>query len=347
MARRSGAKAFARHDGDLVFIQQTFSKAVAIQPGRADVQHHVHRPLGRHGAHGVLPGQQVQRNGAAAAEGGCDLCLEIGPQRQGKQCCVLNIAGNAVIGVGRQIDQMGDDLFGGDDPAQTAAGHGMGFRHGPDHQRPVGHAGQGAGGQVFALPYLGVIDLVRDQPQVVILYHAGDALKRVARIDHPGGVVGRIDQQAFGALGQCGDGAGIGLKPVLGAGGNRHRHGAIGPDRAGIGGITRINIQRPVAGIANRVMGGIQRRLSACGDQHIRRAGWHPGLILHPFGHRVTQGRNAGDQRVSRGPVQGGLVHVVQDQRIGANVMFADGQLGDVMALGFQLSGAVKQAPTV
>ena len=52
-----------------------------------------------------------------------------------------------------------------------------------------------------ALPNLRVINLVRDQPQVVALAYIGDVVHRLFGIDRACRVVGRVDQQGFRPFG--------------------------------------------------------------------------------------------------------------------------------------------------
>ena len=74
------------------------------------------------------------------------LCRTLVAQR--KQGGVLNVTGHAIGGVGCQIDQAVNGVLRANDPADPAARHRMAFRHRPDHQRALGHAGQCAGANV-------------------------------------------------------------------------------------------------------------------------------------------------------------------------------------------------------
>ena len=136
---------------------------------------------------------------------------------------------------------MFDRFLGTDDPADAAAGHGVALGHRAYHQGALGHAGQGAGGQVAAMPDLGVIDLVRDQPEIVVPADLREAGQRVLGVDHAGGIVGGVDQQRPGAARGGGDVPCPRLEAVFGRRGDRPRDGAGAAQGAGVGGVVGVD----------------------------------------------------------------------------------------------------------
>ena len=122
---------------------------------------------------------------------------------------------------------------------------------------------------MFALPDLGVVDFVRNQPEVVGAAGGGDACESFARIDDAGGVVGGVDEQGFGATGVRFDVRLSGFKCVFRFGWYGDGYGPGGAQGAGVGGVVGIDVWRAVAGVANRAVGGEQRCLAAGRDQDV------------------------------------------------------------------------------
>ena len=287
------------------------------------------------------------RQRAAAAEGFPDLRFKGRPLIQRKDGRILYEPRHAIGGMGGQVGQMLDHPGRAHDPATARTCHGMGFRHGADHQRAIRHAGQGAGADVFALPDLGVIDFVRDQPEVVIGADLRDPLQRFTAVDHAGGVVGRIDQQRSCAFRHCRDIRRPGLEPRVWARGNGQRLGTRAADRAGVGGIIGVDEKRGITRIAAGDMGCEQPGLTARCDQHVVACGRHAGASCDPRRNPVTQRVGAGHRGISGMPLDRRAVHVLQDRRGGADVMFPDGQLGDFRALGDHAACLGENAPSV
>ncbi len=347
MTRRRAAKAFAGHHCDRFGVEQGFGEGLAAQARRAHIQHHIHRPVGRAGAQQGLPGQQIQHQIAATAERGRDPVFQIGPGGQREPPRRLNIARNAIGRVGGQIGGMGDHLGRADQPAKARSGHRMAFRQRPDHQRLRRHPRQRARAQMAAVPDLGVIHLVRNQPQPVALADLRDPVQRGAGIDLARGVVGRVDQERPRALGGGIEDRDLGQEIGFGPGLNPHGHAAGPPDRARIGGIIGVQKQRPVARIEGRDMRGKKCGLSPRRDQHIFRPRRHARARLHPrgdIGAQTLGARHLGIARLAR--LRGG-VHRVQNAGIGAHVMFADGQVRQGQSGRFARAGLVKNAPAI
>ena len=223
------------------------------------------------------------------------------------------------------------------------------FRHGAHDHGAVGHAGQGARADVGALPDLGVVDLVRDQPQIVADGGARDAVERVGPIDRAGRVVGRVHQQGARAGGPCGavDLVEGGQEGVLCPGGDGVRDAGGGADRAGIGGIVGVDVEAGLAGGQRRHVRGKERGLPAGGHQHVVACGGNAGAVGDAAGDAVAQGVDPGHHGVAGVPGGGGAVHLFEDRLIGADVMLADGQFEDVLALRLQGARLVEHAPAV
>eukprot|EP00581_Thalassiosira_minuscula_P025316 CAMPEP_0184429942 /NCGR_PEP_ID=MMETSP0738-20130409/256952_1 /TAXON_ID=385413 /ORGANISM="Thalassiosira miniscula, Strain CCMP1093" /LENGTH=173 /DNA_ID=CAMNT_0026794355 /DNA_START=495 /DNA_END=1011 /DNA_ORIENTATION=- len=159
------------------------AKASPDSPVAADVEHDVHCALRRNEANGVLIGYDVFGNFATALEWRGDLAFQGFPLRQSEHSGILDETRYAVGGVGGEVDQVGDDLFRPRDPTDPRPGHGMGLGHGTNHKRALGHVRQGAGTDVLPFPNLGVINLVGDQPQVMVFADLRDAGERVTAVD--------------------------------------------------------------------------------------------------------------------------------------------------------------------
>ena len=129
---------------------------------------------------------------------------------------------------------------------------------------------------MLALPDLRVIDFVRYHDEVVLFGDSGDGFERVAAIDRACGVVGRVDEQGFGACGGSIECFKCRQEPVVCFGCDRLWHTADGADRAGVGGIVGVDVERCVAFIEGRTEGGEERGLPACCDEHIVERGGTP-----------------------------------------------------------------------
>ena len=305
--------------------------------------------MGGHEADGVLSRKNVLRQQTAALERGGDLCLETGALVQREQRRVLNVPGHAIGRVGRQIGQMLDRIHGPDDPAAARPSHRVAFRHRPHDQSMLRHPVQRARREMRTLPDLRVVNLVRDQPHVVIAADLRDAFKRFAGIDNAGGVVGRVHQQrrGVGLFRSGGNHVRTGLERIFRTGGDRMGQGADTADRTGVGGVIGIDIKRCIAGVAGRHMRGKQRALTTRRDQHIVARRRHTGTFLQPRGHGIAQTRGAGDGRIPCVTGQSGAVHILQDRCGGADVMFANRQLCHLRTLFNHLAGAQENAPAV
>ena len=349
MSRRGLAKTFARHDRDVVFLEQGIGKVLARHAGAANIQHHVHCALGRHEADGVLPCQNILSQQPATLEGSRDFGLERGALVQREQGGVLNVSRHAIGRVGRKIGQMFNRVDRPNDPATTGTGHSVAFRHRPHDQRVICHTVQRARRQMFAFPNLRVIHLVRDQPHVVMPADLRDAFKRLAGIDDAGGVIGGIDQQrcCSGLLGCGGYRVGSGLKCIIGTGEHGMGQGADTADRAGVGGIVRIDIKRGIAGVAGRHMRRKQRTLPTGCDQHVIARCGDTGAFLQPRGHGIAQVGGAGNGSIARVTGQRCTVHILQDRRGSTDVMFTNGKFGYIGTICDHLARAQENAPTV
>ena len=340
------AKAFAGHHGDVVFVQKGIGKGVAVQPGAADVQHQVHRALCRNRGNCGLARQHVLSQGASATKGGCNLCFYARALIQGICAGILDKPRHAICRMGGKIDHVVNGIGGANHPAAARAGHGVTFRHGSNDQGPLCHLGQAARAQMCALPDLTVIDLVRDQPQVMALAHLCNAFKRGSGINDARGVVGRIDQQACSTC--CGgvNVAFAGLKRII-----RPRLDCMG-DRAdaaqgaGIGGIIGINVERFVARVAYGGMAGKQGGLPPGRDQDIVAGRLDTGAFGCAPCNTVAQGVGARHHGIARVPTNCAFMHLLQDRSGSADVMFAYGQLNDRNTLRDHVTCPQKHIPS-
>ena len=200
---------------------------------------------------------------------------------------------------------------------------------------------------MLALPDLRVIDFVRYHDEVVLDGHGGDGFKRVAAVDCARGVVGRVDEQGFGPHGGGIERLKRGQEPVVCLGYYRFWHTADGADRAGVGGIVGVDVERCVAFIEGRTEGGEERGLPACCDQHIVERGGDACARREPRRHSVAQIINAWNHGIACGAAQCGGMHRLKDACVCPDVVLADGELGDIMALRDHLAGFDKEVPAV
>lgn len=138
-----------------------------------------------------------------------------------------------------------------------------------------------------------------------------------------------------------------GLEAVLGAGRHGDGIGAKRADRAGIGRVERVADQGGVALVQNGVVGGQKGGLSAGRDKDVAGGCRHARALGDARGDRFAQGGDAGDGGIAHGAVQRGLVHLVQDLRVGSDVMFADCQLDHGNAGILHFARAIEHGPTV
>jgi hypothetical protein len=122
---------------------------------------------------------------------------------EGFDSCVLERRGGAD---GKEIVDFADavrEVGAGEDPADTPAGDGVGFRAAVDEDGAVSHAGQGHDGDVFGAVIEDMfVDLVGDAEGFVLLTEFGDEGEFVEREDAAGGVVGRVDDDGLGLRGE-------------------------------------------------------------------------------------------------------------------------------------------------
>jgi hypothetical protein len=225
--------------------------------------------------------------------------------------------------------------------------HRVAFRQRPHDQGPFRHAGQRARGQVFARPELCVVDLVRDQPEVVVAHHAGHILQRAAGVDGSGRVVGRIDQQRPRARRAGCDFPCLGLEPGFGAGRHRHVARAGRADRARVGGVIGVAVKAGVAGVERYHMRGEKCRLPARRHHHVFGSGGDAGTRRHPFGDGAAQVGLARADRVAGVARPRAGRHRVKNAGIGADVVFADGQVDHRHPARLQVSRAIVDLPPV
>ena len=94
-------------------------------------------------------------------------------------------------------------------------------------------------------------------------------------------------------------------------------------------------------------MGGKKRRLTAGGEQDVVARGGDAGAVLDPRRHRIAQARHAWHQGIPGVPATRRGVHRIQYRRIGADIVLADGQLGDRFTRRDHRARPVKQPPAI
>ena len=94
----------------------------------------------------------------------------------------------------------GGEVRRGDDPADAPTGDRVGFGHRIDEHRAVAHVRQRDGGDVGgAIEENVFVDFVGDGEAIVLFAKRGDEFEFGAPKDLAGGVIGRVDDDGFGA----------------------------------------------------------------------------------------------------------------------------------------------------
>ena len=195
---------------------------------------------------------------------------ELAPEREGGS--VLNER------LGAEQHDLGDrlhadgELLGADGPAGAIAGHRVGFRQGRDDDGALGKGGLVEGrGEAAVAEHQSGIDLIGDDPQIMLLADLADRQDLVAG-QHGTGRIGRAVEQQHAALRR--DGAleigGREVKPGLGGEAYRHEGGTGGGDHSVIGDVIGLGHDDL---IAERGEGhhGAEGVLRAGGEDHLLR----------------------------------------------------------------------------
>lgn len=207
------------------------------------------------------------------------------------------------------------------------------------------HPGKAAGRDMRAFPDLRVVDLVGDEPEVARPHHFGDLAERRLRVDRARGIVGRVEEEGYRALGLRVDGVRARLEAVLRPCRDRDGHEPRAADRSGIGGVVWIDEERPVPGFAHEMMCREEGGLPAGRDQHVLWRRRHSRPRRDPRRHRPTEFIGPAECRIPRVPAPGRGVHRREDRRIGADIVLPDGEVRDLHALRLQGARAEVETP--
>ena len=252
--------------------------------------------------------------------------------------------------VGRHQIEVGhqrDHRLRAGQPAHAPASHAVAFRHGIDDQRTLGHAGQRARREVLAAAERPV-DLVRQQPEIVLLADFGQLLEPFARVDSAGRVVRRIDQDgARVGLQRRADHVGARLEAVLGRRFNHGEAGAGGAERVGVGGVVGRDDDGVIARVEHALHGGVKRGLAARRGDDLVRFRRDARASSGGRRHGLAQARQARKRRIvvvaGADGVDAGL------DRFGRRieVMIADREHDDVLAGGPAAPGGEVDFPAI
>ena len=178
-------------------------------------------------------------------------------------------------GVRLEVGRGGDDVGGPDHPAHAPAGHRIGLRDAVDDNAALGQLGHPGddGRELDVAVHEQLVDLVGDDPEVVVGCPAPDGVDLLAPVDGAGRVLRRREEQDLRARRarrfQLLDG-GAEAGGLVGLDG--HREAAGEADGLGIRHPVRRREQHLVAGIEEGGEGVVERLLGAVGHQHLPRS---------------------------------------------------------------------------
>ena len=241
--------------------------------------------------------------------------------------------------VGRGLDHVGR----ADHPADPPAGHGIGLGHPVQHDAAVGdlRGDHGHGHEPGVAVDEVLIDLVGDHPQALLGGPAADLGYQLGRVDGPGGVGRRDEQNDLGPLG-AGRLELLDADQVAGAlvGHHGHRDAARQRDGLRVGGPVRRGHEDLVAGVEQGGEGLVDGLLAAVGDQHLGRLDAEAAVPRGLGRHGLAQLGQAGGRGVFLVPGHGagasrGLNDVIGRREVGlARSEADDGQARGLERLG-------------
>ena len=124
-------------------------------------------------------------------------------------------------------------------------------------------------------------------------------------------------------------------------------HSAGPAQCARVGGVVGVDEQGRITWRAGSHVGRKQGRLTAGRDHDLVDGGGMAGLIDNASGDRVAQRLHAGDRRISGVARACAFMHVIQNERVGSDVMFANRQLDDRGACSYHFAGVQEDFPPV
>ena len=200
-----------------------------------------------------------------------------------------------------QVRRRLDDVGRGDHPAHAPTGHRVGLGDPVEHDRSVGELGYGPDDRredrVVVRQML--VDLVGDDPDVVLERPLPDGGRLLGGVDGTGRVGGRAEQQCLrpGRAGRL-ELVDRDEVPLVDSGEDFDRRPPGETDRLGIG----RPVRRGQQDLVTRVHDGRERLvdglLAAVGHEHRRRRHLVPRVALGLGGDRLLQGWQAGRRRV-------------------------------------------------
>src|SRR5258708_544963 len=193
VAGRAWPEAVEGQGGDRLPLEEVAREFLGAQAGGADVQQHEHAALGQRDlATGRCRENAGEQRGAT---------LVILAQRRDLGQVALERDEGAVLDEGRtgiehaqhQVEEMAGERGRADDPADAEAGHGVRLGQARDDDGALGHAGKAPRADMRAGEGKVLVDLVRQQPQIVASAQPGDRLDLAPAQPGSGPVVRAVD----------------------------------------------------------------------------------------------------------------------------------------------------------
>ena len=221
-------KGDARHAGNLRFVQQRVGQFQAVFAAAGEAGEEVKRPLNRAAGDALNLVQRFDHKIAPRLVRIAHLGDDVLRAVQRRHAGVHGKGGRAGHRLAVQPCRQFDDGRGANQPAQSPAGHGIGFGQAINGEGAFGHAGRGGNGEVrTAVKHQFLINLVGNHVQVGFRGD-GDHRRQFFRRQHaPGGVARVVDHQRLGARRESGPQRGGGdAEIVVGGQADGHRHAA-------------------------------------------------------------------------------------------------------------------------
>jgi len=200
---------------------------------------------------------------------------------------------------------------------------------------------------MFAVMDLTVVNLVRDQPEIMLKTGRTDRIKGLCVVNRTCWVVWRVDEKrarAFAGFHQLGW---VKLEIQLWLGLHKPHLAAHAAHGRGVGRVIGINDDTCIAGIEGGAHGGKKRALPTGGNEDVFRRCGNAGFGDHACREGFAQRRGAGDCGVFGVVVFKALDQRIFDHIIRGGIMIADAQHGDIAPFGLCLARGVKHAPAI
>ena len=256
----------------------------------------------------------------------------LGAVQRRKRRMLADAAGIARLLALEIADRLGERLRA-DRPADPPAGHRVGLADTGDDDGAVGEAGA-EGGERDSLPAVEdelVVDLVGDDREIGSDGHVGEIPQLLRRIDHPGGIARRAEEEHPRGRGKRGaEGLRTELEIILEARREDHRPRS--------GELDELRIAHPVGGrddhlvplVEERREDVVERVLGAVGDDNLCRRHRQAGAAGVVGGHRFAEIGDTGRRRVFRPPGVDRRLSGSADVVGGGKVGLTDRQIDDI-----------------